>query len=405
MEIILSTFKYLIVFYFALFLFKLSEIKLRNSYIYEETFWYKISKNRIKAYILASIGIFTICIFASIRALDVGTDTSGYPIYYMQLAKYSNSFKEMLNTNSDFRYEPIGAFLVYFCSLFTDKSWLLLFFYQFFTILPVYIASLQFKDELSVTNSMCVYLFMFFNNSLNMMRQSVSCAFILLGLALIIKKKSIYKVIATLVFALLFHRSAVYGMILLFLTYFALSLRGKKNKYLICLLIIITPIVLPYIGKVVYNLTLDPHILYYIDVFIYGKVNVSWFVNPMSLYSLTYIIICFGYLLLLILFNTDFLKKVKVNNFISESQIILHIISSLNIVGFLIYVTILFSVKTMYGIRFSIFFDYIYIISIPLSVKYRKNYKLILHIVLVLFWFIWIIRMGWSGSQLYHIGL
>lgn len=402
MRLFYSTVIYILVFLFCIFLFKLSEQEFKNCTLNNKKIS-KFSSKKFKGYFYAFLAITIICVFAAIRAEDVGVDTKGYPIKFMKLAKDSGSYSALIKTESDLSNEPMGALLVYFCSLFTEKSCLLLFFYQFLTIVPIFLAALQFKDDLSITDAMIVYIFVFFNNSLNMMRQSVGCGFLLLSLTLLIKRKTITKCFLTSLFAILFHRSAIYGVVLIFGVYFSFFLNKKYFKYLIYVSIILVPIILPLIVELVANTTTDSHVLYYLDVFFYGKVKKDWLINPFSIYSLVYIIVSLCYLAMPILFRTNFFNKKNNNNFKDEINIIEYKFASFNLIGFLLYCALLLSLKTMYGIRFSIYYDFIYIISIPLAVNKRKAYSGIMFVALAACWFLWIMRMGWSGSQFYHI--
>lgn len=405
MALLISTMKYLLVFAIVLFFFKISEQKLKYCNYEKERKKLVVSKAELKGIAYALIGVLIICAFAAIRANDVGTDTSGYPVSFMRIARASSSFSEMIKNSADLADEPLGALLVYVCSRVTAKSWLLLFFYQIFTIIPVWLAVLQFKDIISTTNAMAVYLFVFFNNSLNMMRQSVGCALIIYGLALIITKKKYIKICIVFLMAILFHRSSLYGIILVLATYYSFYISKKKIRYFCYLVVILIPMLLKPIAQIILKFTTDMHIVYYINVFVLGKTNVDWFVNPISIYSLVYIIVSSCLLIMPIMFESNFFKKIKKTDFRKDIDVIKYKLASFNMLGYLMYLSILFSLRTMYGIRFSIFFDYVYIFSIPLSVKKNRSKSKIMYILLFGYWFIWIMRMGWSGSSLYHIGI
>ena len=402
MALFISTCKYLFVFALTLFFFKLSEQEFRFCSVGNGQRRSKLSKRKINGILFATIAILIICIFAAIRADDVGVDTNGYPVSFMASAKSAGSLKSLFAKNAELSSEPLGALLVCFCSLFTSKTWLLLFFYQFLTIIPVYLAALQFKNSLSITNSMAVYLFVFFNNSLNMMRQSVGCALILLGVTLIIKKRSYVKVALTFIAAILFHRSALYGVLMILAVYFSFNISKKILKYLMYIAVCVVPLFMTSIGNILSTLTDDAHMLYYLDVFIYGKVKKDWFIDPFSVYSITYILVSICLLLMPIMFYTNYFKHKLAFALSDELELVRYKFITFNTIGFLLYSVILFSMNTMYGMRFSLYFDYIYLLSIPLSVKHRKTNKIVMYCILLICWYVWIMRMGWSGSELYH---
>lgn len=402
MALIISSIKYMCIFMVSIFFFKQSEKELDLYNPNVKIKKYTISKRKLYGFFFALIGMLVISIFAGIRANDVGTDTNGYPVTFMRLARSSSSLHNLLTINSDLSNEPLGAILVYLCSLFTDKTWLLLFFYQFLTIIPIFLSAYEMKDKLSISNVIIVYCLMFFNNSLNMMRQSVVCALILYAFVLVINNKSKLRILIILLISIAFHRSSIYGIILVLASYYALSIGNRKLKYIVYILIILFPAIIPQIANIVAKITADEHILFYFKVFIEGTAKMDWFVNPLSSYSIIYILVSLCYLLMPILFNTHLFQYFKRLNTHNKSSVLKNKIETMNLIGFLIYLVILFSIKTMYGIRFSIFFDYLYMISIPLSVRRNKTYQNIMIFLLWICWVIWIIRMGWSGSEIYH---
>lgn len=411
MALIISGIKYIFVFFIVLFFFKVSEQELsycdfgRN--VTKKKRRFVISKHKAESLLFAFIGIILLCLFAGLRAQDVGVDTSGYPVNFMRIASSSSTYSNFVSNCPDLSNEPIGSLLVYLCSKITKKTWLLLFFYQFLTVTPVYFASLHLKKYISIVDSMAVYLFIFFNNSLNMMRQSVGCAFILYGLSSLLEEKKInVKFVISFVIAALFHRSSIYGILLVLAVYFSFEISKKWLKYIIYVSVICIPILVNSISDFVGRFIHDAHILYYLDVFVSGKVDRDWFINPFSLYSLVYIFVVLGLLLLPYLFDPNFGRKKTRNLQMRDCIFSIKLkLRTMNLVGFLIYITLLLSMETMYGMRFSIFFDYMYMLSIPLSIGNNKSKRKIMYLFLFVAWALWIMRMGWSGSELYHMGI
>lgn len=296
MEYIVSNIIYLCVFFLSLFIFRRAENKL---YAYEqfysekqkETKKYRMSKDKFKYIVFSVLGLFIISFFAGIRANEVGADTSGYPIRFMKIATQSTSFTEFVENCSELKNEPLGALLVYFCSCFTADSGLLLFFYQLLTVVPIFLAAKKFRKYISITDAMAVYLFMFFNNSLNMMRQSVACAFILLGFSdWLIKNKISKKSILLFISAILFHRASIYGIALILAFYYIYKIKAIDLKKIIYIVIILLPLFLEILANILVKFIRDPQILYYIDIFIYKNISQDWFINPFSIYSMVYLI-------------------------------------------------------------------------------------------------------------------
>lgn len=410
MALIISSIKYLAVFIVALFFFKISEQCYSHYTLTSQStrfiFNLRISKQRLIGFLCALIGILMLSLFAGLRAKDVGVDTSGYPETFMRIASGSRTFSDFISNCSDVANEPLGALLVYFCSRITKNTGLLLFSYQFLTVTLVYFAALKLNKKISICDSMAIYLFLFFNNSLNMMRQSVGCAFIFYGMAMLMEQKRFsIKAIVAILIALLFHKSSIYGIILVLPVYLSFSFKKNWIKYGVYAAVLCMPVLLNSISSIVRQFTNDAHILYYLDVFISGKIERDWFVNPFSLYSIVYILVALGTLALPYIFRTSVFGKTSSLQIDANTARIITRLRTMNMVGFLIYIVVLFSMKTMYGMRFSIFFDYFYMLSIPLSIGNNKNKRMILYSFLIIVWFIWIMRMGWSGSSLYHMSI
>ena len=178
--------------------------------------------SKVKAFLLLSA--ITFGILAGIRDNSVGTDIS----YYAE-----SCFNRVCGTNSLFTFlkmvtiEPGYAFLAFVVSRFTTELGWMLFFSQILVVGPLYIASYLKRKNLSFSMVAVVYAFWFFCFSLNIMRQSIACALIVLFYVLWQKQK---KVLSGVVFVLacLFHQSAIFGALVVLFSQFACSGRAKK---------------------------------------------------------------------------------------------------------------------------------------------------------------------------------
>ena len=360
------------------------------------------------SHIPAFIAIFLLSLMAALRADSVGVDTAVYPDVYMRSASFYSSFAGFLtDPNTSPISEPLHALLVWVCSRFTVDKAPLLFFYQFLTVTPVYFALYNLRDRLSISIGMAVYLFFFFNNSLNMMRQSVSCALLLLAFSILIKKRKFcIKFIICVAAAILFHRSGVYGAALLI----AASLVGRIGQQWLkvssYILVIFFPLVVAQLLQLLIGAGLaDSHVLYYANVFIYHNEDVDWFVNPLGGYSLSYLAIYSWLIFLpLILMGLFFNQKISERRTSATAdESLCAYLRSMNLVGYFIYVALLFNWRSMYGIRFSVFFDFMLILSLPLACAgvNSRTKKAIVLLSLLSVWFVWIVYFGWSGSQIY----
>jgi hypothetical protein len=364
-----------------------------------------ISSNKLLGFIFVAIGIFIISSFAALRVDSVGADTGGYPRLFMLQASSSSSLNDLFRINPNFTKEILGGLLVFICSRFTKDTVLLLFMYQLLTVVPVFMSLYLMRNKISITTGMFVYYFLFFNNSLNMMRECVSCAFILLGFVILINTRKLgLKTLIPFIIASLFHRSGLYGTILILGLYYIGFIRKKYLKTVVILGIVTFPLWMSFLNQLadIFRIN-DEHILYYIDVFINKNVDVDWFINPLSIYSITYIIVCVSLAIYPILCkNNFFLGNIRKK---TNTDAIYILLRDYNLVGMCVYLSTLFALNSMYGFRFSIYFDFLYIISLPYAISNaNKKFKLqVLIFILMVFWFAWIMYMGWSGSQIYEL--
>lgn len=405
---------YLAVFAAALFLFWLSERKQlqSNQTIVRNGFTHDSKTNR-SGLLFALSAVLLISLFAGLRATSVGADTQGYPVVYTNIAKTYSSFFDFLNDPVGIGDEPLGALAVWLCARLDFGIVPLLFVYQLLTVGPVYFAVRKYTCYLSTTIAMAIYLFFFFNNSLNMMRQSVTCAFLFFAFACYLKDRRIsLQMFLAIIAGCLFHRSAIYGLLLIGLSLVVMKIENKSFRIVMFLILITSPLLMTEISQWLVNSGLaDEHMKYYLDVFVAGNSDQDWNINPLSSYSLAYLIIytvlnftpyCFQSSF----FNSYGASKGPNNDRLSDGKACLVHLSSMRLithVGYLIYIVLLFSLNTMYGIRFSIYLDFFLMLTIPSSCEGVTSLqkKLLLVMALVTFWFIWIIRLGWSASTIY----
>lgn len=339
------------------------------------------------------------CVLAATRADTVGVDVKVYVAPFSARAAACPGYWEVYNLAYG-DVEHLYALLLYLTSRFTSDSWLMLFCLQAMTIIPVFFAAKRFEDKLSVTHAMAIYLFVFYNNSLNLMRQSAACALIMLGTAILLtaKRRPLLKAAVPYLFAGLFHKSGVIGIFVILLLYASTKLKVKRVfRILIMTVIVILPLILVYVFEFLVSVGfLDNHFLIYGDIFLYKTRESSYIVqNVFSPYFLINVAFNVGLFALPTLFawRSD-LKKDAVFDFFRF----------LVFIGLAIFTVILYSMKTPYGGRLSLYFDMMVILYFPYSLTApNKGLKKNLFFVYILvYWLVWVLVMGWSGSNLYE---
>lgn len=182
--------------------------------------------------------VLILALFAGLRSSSVGTDTAGYAMPLFNLASGSSSFSSFYHLNwlrawgwSSVDTIEIGYLGLVWIAAKLGSSQVLLFLTALLTVGPIYIALAMRRKELSLPVALFVFMFLYFNDALNAMRQWIAIAFIFLAFAGVYSDKKPLRaqpaVFVLVIVAYLFHTSAVLGFIPLLLMWF---IRGGNAK-------------------------------------------------------------------------------------------------------------------------------------------------------------------------------
>lgn len=238
---ITSTIIYLLIFTVTSFLSEIS-IRLR-----------KKSRNEILFFLLI---IFLIClvpaIFAGIR-YDVGTDFFNYTRIFHQI-----------NSGLFVQTEPFYTILNRLVGLLGGNINTVFFIINFLTVLFIYIFLYDYKESISVGLGMFIFLVVFYNSSLNIIRQILSMSVVLYSYKYIDSNKMIKFLLFSLL-AISIHKTAVVTLPIYFVyNYFA----EKKLVNKILIYIIATLLVINYeavIKFIALEVLRDPYYLMYLE--------------------------------------------------------------------------------------------------------------------------------------------
>lgn len=187
------------------------------------------TEKRRKAYFcfFSIIALLIPCLVAALRAECVGTDILVYVKPMTENAIGSDNFSHYWNSSwfsvwrDKFVYEhEIGfAALVYIVAKLTGSMGAVLFCIQAVTIVPVFVALAMNRKKAPVWLGMLMFYLMYYNSTLNMMRQWMAMGILLLAFQLLLNKKYWQTLLCTLV-AILFHYSAVIILPIYFIWWF-----------------------------------------------------------------------------------------------------------------------------------------------------------------------------------------
>ena len=158
------------------------------------------------------------CCLAGMRSPMIGTDVQVYVQPLFDLANGSVSFADYQASQwwgvwryihpSD--YEIGFSFLVWIVSSVTHSLPALLFVIQAATIVPIYLGLLKVRHDIPLWLGMAVYYFMYFNSTLNLMRQWIAIAILLFALHYLFEGRRLTYA-GFVAMATLFHASALLG--------------------------------------------------------------------------------------------------------------------------------------------------------------------------------------------------
>lgn len=332
-----------------------------------------------KGMIFCCVAIFCMCWLAGVRSDNVGIDIMYYAKHQFELAqRYGNIGGYLLASGM----EPLYSVLVFITAKISKDLFALLFASQLLVLVPVYIVLYKKRVFGSITFGAFIYYFLIYNMSFNIMRQCISAAFLLLAYVLLEERK--HKLAIILSFsAMLFHTSAI--VIILILLPFKFVSTGKNSvlrRVVFTIIIFALFLNLELVLKTLINsLGILPAV--YLERFFNTTQNTD--ISYLE-FSLRGILVAIPFALALKVKNSD---KIKDYSYIA-------------FVGYLFSFLVLVS---EYLVRVSYYFDFFFLLSVPLVPRYFKikGYNrlfvyLILCTTVFLYWYVIYICWRWHGT-------
>lgn len=173
------------------------------------------SGNKFISILLVLLSLLLPIVIAAIRSPEIGTDVKYYVIPHFKTALRCKSFI-LFSKRFDLSLssEPLYGLLLYLITRFFDNYHVALFVYQAIIILFIYLGLQNFKNVLNVPiwSGMLIYYLMYFNVSLNIVRQSMAVSIVFYAVSCLFKGEKIrYFVFIIISFGM--HGSGVLGFI------------------------------------------------------------------------------------------------------------------------------------------------------------------------------------------------
>lgn len=193
-------------------------------------------KKRLPVFLgISVIALLIPCLIAGLRQQNIGTDVMVYvkplttaAISAEDLSQYFDSywFLDWRNMYAQ-DYELGFSLLVYLVAKLTRSLGAVLFAIQAFMVVPVYIALARNRKEFPVWLGMLIYYFLFYNATLNMMRQWVAMAFLLLAFQML-RERKLWLTVVLVVVAFFFHDTAIVALPVFMLFWFLWLIRHTR---------------------------------------------------------------------------------------------------------------------------------------------------------------------------------
>lgn len=356
--------------YFLVFL-----VAIFFTYIGQKTY----KESHLSGWICFSISIITLSSFAAFRDMSVGTDLAHYGFKYFEIAK---DFTELAEYIQYIDSEYLYLIITYVSAVYIKSIKFLLY---VLSVLPLYVIYHYIikHDYKQITFALTCYLLLYFNTSLNILRQTPAIFLSVIAYKKIEKKEYIKAIIYILI-ASLFHSSALF-MLALFPIYY-LSQKKNNIKYLIIMSLAILIVFFSLDIVVKYSPYFPDLIARYLGYITSGNTNLN----------LKYYIfkILFG---IFILYFYNYYKnntKCKTYMYFAVLDLLFYFLSNF----------------VKYGYRLSYYFVVYYIFFIPeiydnIDNKKEKNlFKYGILFFMILYWIFRYVIIGYDGTIPYILG-
>ena len=374
---------------------------------------YEKRDKKILFIILSMISISIPCFVAGFRNISVGTDTKNY-------FEVFNSVKNEIDFRESYRFWGIGdgfslAFLMLIkiiSNIFHSYS-IFLFIIELFIVIPIYIVAFKNRHIAPIWTYLMVFYFLFFNSSLNIMRQIAAASIMLLAFFYVLEKKYC-KFLFCCVIACFFHRTFFIGLMAIIFALLTIQFRNKSTRMIFSFSVMIVLFAIIGIAPIILEMLLDWGILSGRGTgllkIIFSR-NDDYINTPFKgLNTSAYIVIIFRFIF--VVMATILVRKDK---YIKNNTLYITI-SLIMMLDAIAYASVSLLYNTYYIQRITLYIDYYFILFLPYMqfCKRFKNYvfvkpnkiylsEIILFSVLLIYWAFAYIYHGYDYTNLYFI--
>lgn len=216
---------------------KQSYLKLKNSGLLGKIFNFKERPSHIVplyrkiAIVCVCVGLFLPSILSGLRDYSIGTDILLYGNRWFYIAGNTN-FLVYLKWATSSDIGALYALINYVIAAITNNPHAFYFFLTLIEVSIVFLSLLQFRKEISVSFAMLVYYMMFYNISLNILRQSLAIS-LMIAAYICLCKKGVKAFLIVWLLACMAHASAIVMIIILPLKWYSNKSNSEFKSFLL----------------------------------------------------------------------------------------------------------------------------------------------------------------------------
>lgn len=202
--------------------------------------------------ILGIIAVLILSVLSGIRSNSIGTDTNTYNVFFNVAVRSANFSRLHFSFQYIDRLEIGFTVLNYVISRFTTNYHIFQFVCGLIINTNIFIGLFIVRDKVNLCLGWLTYCFLFFGNTINILRQALALSFVFLGFCLVYVGKSKLS-IPFVIIACSFHTSAIISIFILLIGYL-LNMSSKKYQIMIIigislLLILLMPLIVSYLSN------------------------------------------------------------------------------------------------------------------------------------------------------------
>lgn len=187
----------------------------------------KFYKRKIVFVFFIFVSLFPVVMLACLRDVSVGSDTEKYiNLIFKEAVGFRGEFLEFRDMFPNF--EGLILYIYFIIGKFTNSLYLLFLVLHLLVVVPIYIAAFKCRKSLSPPFFLFIYLLVFYNESLSIIRQHIALSFALLAL-IFLNEGKIFKYLLLTFLSVFAHLTALIAIIFPVIMFITKKFPIKKN--------------------------------------------------------------------------------------------------------------------------------------------------------------------------------